>query len=77
MDGVEDAPVHSREHPGAAGVGAVVVVPRGAHDQVVETVDAVIRELRSRGFGPVSGGLLALWGLSAACAVSVVAMGWY
>ncbi len=41
------------------------------------STDAVIRELRSRGFGPVSGGLLALWGLSAACAVGVFAMGWY
>ncbi len=41
------------------------------------SADAVIRELRSRGFGPVSGGLLALWGLSAACAVGVFATGWY
>ena len=41
------------------------------------SADAVIRELRSRGFGPVSGGLLALWGLSAACAVGIVATGWY
>ena len=41
------------------------------------SADAVIRELRSRGFGPVSGGLLAFWGLSAACAVGIVATGWY
>ncbi len=41
------------------------------------SADAVVRELRGHGFGPVSGGLLALWGLSAACAFSIVAMGWY
>ena len=41
------------------------------------SADAVIRELRSRGFGPVSGGLLAFWGLSAACAMGIVATGWY
>ncbi len=41
------------------------------------SADAVVRELRSRGFGPVSGGLLAFWGLSAACAVGIVATGWY
>ena len=41
------------------------------------SADAVIRELRSRGLGPVSGALLALWGLSGACAFGIVAMGWY
>ena len=40
------------------------------------TADVAYRELRSGGFGPISGGLLLLWGLSAAGALTAIGLGW-
>jgi len=39
--------------------------------------DVAFRELRSRGPGPACGIVLAFWGLSGACAVGAIALGWY
>lgn len=41
------------------------------------SADAATREIRGRGFGPISGALLVLWGLSAGAAGAVIALGWY
>lgn len=40
------------------------------------SVDAATRELRGDGFGPVSGLLLLLWGLSALAAAVIAGLGW-